>query len=63
MCGGGGGARVSAFFIKYPNLKNIYIYFFLWGGGGGEGGRWTDKRTGQNQLAPSTSLSWGHNNA
>ena len=35
-------------FTKNPNL------FFFLGGGEGNGGRWTYRRTGQNQFALST---------
>ena len=57
---GGGGARVCEFFFtQNPNLKKK----FWVGVGGGGGGRWMDRRTGPNQLAPSTSSKLGHNNA
>ena len=52
---GGGGARLSEIFYKVSKSikekKNS--------GGGGEGGRWTDRRKGPNQLAPSTSSKMG----
>ena len=61
-----GGARVSGFFFtKNPNLKKKKkIFFFGGGGGGGEGegvggNRWTDRRRGPNQFAPSTSSKLG----
>ena len=38
-------------FTKNPNLK-------IWGAMG-EAGRWTDRRTGPNQFAPSTSSKLG----
>ena len=59
----GGGARVSDFFYKESkskkkrNKKKIIFW-----GEGGEGwwwGRWTVRRTGPNQFAPSTSLRLG----
>ena len=44
------------FFTKNPNLKKKKL-----GGGGkaGRGDRWTDRRTGRNQFAPSTSSKLG----
>ena len=53
------------FFTKNPNLKKkIFLggRAGVEGMGGGElggGGRWTDRRTGPNQFAPSTSLKLG----
>ena len=53
-----GGARVSEFFTKHPNLKKKKKKkkkkTFL--GGRAGRGRSTDRRTGRNQFAPSTSL-------
>ena len=50
-----GMARVSDFF-----LQRIQILVFFWRGGvEGGGGRWTDRRTGPNQFAPSTSSKLG----
>ena len=50
---GGGEIRGSDFFTKNPNLT----YIFLRGGGG----RWTDRHTGPNQFAPSTSSKFTSN--
>ena len=48
------------FFIKNPNLKQKNMFFWGGGAGGGRGwGRLTDRRTGPNQFAPSTSLKLG----
>ena len=50
---------MNFFFTKNPNL---FFFFFGGGGGGGGGGvdggggRWTDRQTGPNRFAPSTSL-------
>ena len=45
------------FFYKESKSKKKTFFFF--GGGGGEAGwgrgRWMDRRTGPNQIAPSTS--------
>ena len=37
--GGGGGATVSDFFTKNPNLKKNITFFFMGRGWGGERGR------------------------
>ena len=56
--------RPKLFFTKNPNLKFRIFFLFFWGGGGGGGGaggmgRWTDRRTGPNQFAASTSSKLG----
>ena len=59
--GRGGGARVSEFFLtKNPN----FFFFFFFGGGGNcevgwRIGRWTDRGTGPNPLAPLSSSKFG----
>ena len=50
-------ARVNDIF-RESKLKKMG---WVWGGGRGRG-RWTDRRTGPNQFAPSTSSKLGHNN-
>ena len=61
----GWGARVSDFFHTESKSKNLKKKYFFGGGaelgagwvgvcGGGEGGRWMDRRTGPNQFALST---------
>ena len=57
------------FFYKTSKSKNkkrkkkIFLSLF-WKGKGGGGGviNWTDRHTGPNQFAPSTSSKLGHNN-
>ena len=51
-------------FTKNPNLKKKKkrkkkLGEWGWGGGWGAGGRWMDRRTDQNQFAPSTSSKLG----
>ena len=58
--GGGRGARVIEFFHKQSKSKKTWGG---WGWGQREGGRgrgrWKDRRTGPNQLSPSTSSKLG----
>ena len=59
---GGGGGRGEGARVSELSCKESKSIFFAGGGGGvgwwgwwgGGGGRWTDRRTGPNQFAPST---------